>query len=788
MFCKRSLATILVLCALTGAVLLAQAGSGAAQVPGSVLLDKGGDTEAAAPPPLPEALLSGELSAEERRELLARLSDSQVRELLLRHLDEAGEGGPGADETPGFIEDFEDTAARLRNSQREVLGAVGDLPSVLPFVLDRLSEGKDRSHLLLIVVAFAVLLLVGFAAEWLVRRLTRDYRRQVEQAAARTMAIKLGCCCLRLVLDLLTLGVFWLAALGVFFALYQGHEPSRWAILTYLSAVVLFRAVLLVSRALLAPSTPALRMVPLGDGGARLLHGRAVLLAAIAVFGFHTGALLDLLGLDWRLVQLLMTAVGLAFAAAIVVTLWQARRPVADLIRGTPQAEATAAYRVRQVLAETWHVLAIGYVAVVYLLSKVEALLTQEPVTARAIGSLLVVVAVPLADGAIRQVLSDILAARRAGQDEEAPAESPGGYETVILRALRILLVLGGIMVFLRLWNLDVFTLSQAGFGVEVSRALLHVGITVLLAYVGWALAKTAIDRRLALEGGGEGPAPGDEGGGHGAASRLKTLLPLFRRFLLVTIIAMAVMIGLSALGVQIGPLLAGAGVVGIAIGFGAQTLVRDVVSGVFFLLDDAFRMGEYVDVGVAKGTVERITVRSLVLRHHRGPLNIIPFGEIGNLTNFSRDWVIMKLQFRVTYDTDVNKVKKIFKKIGAELMADETLGPGFIEPLKSQGVFAMEDSAMILRAKFMAKPGEQFTIRKEVYRRVQQAFKEAGIEFAHREVTVHVPGISDQQAPEKDRQDQAVKEAAAAAALAVIAEEEAAEPDAASGDSSQPR
>jgi small-conductance mechanosensitive channel len=581
--------------------------------------------------------------------------------------------------------------------------------------------------------------------------------------------------------------------------LYQGHEPTRWTILTYLSAVVVFRAVLLISQALLAPSTPALRMVPLSDAGAQLLHHRTALVAAIAVFGYHTRALLTLLGLDWHLVQLVGTAVGLVFAAGIVVTLWQVRKPVADLIRGEPPAEATATDRVRQVFSEIWHVLAIAYVAVIYVMAKVESLLTQEPVTARAVGSLLVVVAVPLADGAIRRVLTDILAARRAGQDEEVTAAPPDGYESVILRALRIVLVLGGVVVFLRLWNVDVFALSQTGFGVEVSRALLHVGITVLLAYVGWALAKTAIDRRLALEGGGEGTAPGDEGGGHGTASRLKTLLPLFRRFLFVTIVAMAVMIALSALGVQIGPLLAGAGVVGIAIGFGAQTLVRDVVSGVFFLLDDAFRMGEYVDVGVAKGTVERITVRSLVLRHHRGPLNIIPFGEIGNLTNFSRDWVIMKLQFRVTYDTDVNKVKKIFKKIGAELMADETLSPGFIEPLKSQGVFAMEDSAMILRAKFMAKPGQQFMIRKEVYRRVQQAFKEAGIEFAHREVTVHVPGISDQPAPgeaepaetaapDKAKRDESVKEAAAAAALAVLAEEEATESGTAPDSSNQPR
>ncbi|MDH3910438.1 MAG: mechanosensitive ion channel [Rhodospirillales bacterium] len=446
----------------------------------------------------------------------------------------------------------------------------------------------------------------------------------------------------------------------------------------------------------------------------------------------------------------------------------------------------TATYRIRGVIAEIWHILAICYVAVIAVLSRIGSLLTQEPVAGRGIGSLLVVIAVPLADGAIRQVLIEYFAAKRAERSDEETAVSEDGYEVVVLRAARIVLVLAGTLVFLRIWGVDIFALSRTGFGVEVSRAVLHVGLTALLAYVGWALAKTAIDRRLALEGGGAA-GPGDEGGGHGTASRLKTLLPLFRRFLFVTIVAMAVMIVLSSLGVQIGPLLAGAGVIGIAIGFGAQTLVRDIVSGVFFLLDDAFRMGEYVDVGVAKGMVERITVRSLVLRHHRGPLNIIPFGEIASLTNFSRDWVIMKLHFRVTYDTDVNKVKKIFKKIGTELMADETLGPGFIEPLKSQGVYAMEDSAMIVRAKFMAKPGEQFTIRKEVYRRIQEAFKEHGIKFAHREVTVHVPGVSDQAEPGEtpaeaappplsDAQAKAVKDVAAAAALGVLAEEEEAE------------
>ena len=112
------------------------------------------------------------------------------------------------------------------------------------------------------------------------------------------------------------------------------------------------------------------------------------------------------------------------------------------------------------------------------------------------------------------------------------------------------------------------------------------------------------------------------------------------------------------------------------AIGFGAQTLVKDIISGVFFLADDAFRVGEYIDVGDVMGTVEHISIRSLRLRHHRGPVHTIPFGEIQHLTNFSRDWAIMKIEFRLPFDADLEKVRKIIKKVGQTLMADPVHGP----------------------------------------------------------------------------------------------------------------
>ncbi|MBT7648471.1 MAG: mechanosensitive ion channel family protein, partial [Rhodospirillaceae bacterium] len=195
----------------------------------------------------------------------------------------------------------------------------------------------------------------------------------------------------------------------------------------------------------------------------------------------------------------------------------------------------------------------------------------------------------------------------------------------------------------------------------------------------------------------------------------------------------------LGEMGVNVLPLLAGAGVVGLAVGFGAQALVKDIVSGIFFLIDDAFRKGEYVDIGSVKGTVERISIRSMQLRHHRGPLNTVPFGDIGHVTNFSRDWAIMKLPLRLTYDTDTEKVRKMIKKLGQELLLDPEVGPQFLEPLKSQGVVQMEDSAQIMSLKFMTRPGDQWMLRRVIFAKIRELFEKNGIRFANREVTVRL-------------------------------------------------
>jgi small-conductance mechanosensitive channel len=152
-------------------------------------------------------------------------------------------------------------------------------------------------------------------------------------------------------------------------------------------------------------------------------------------------------------------------------------------------------------------------------------------------------------------------------------------------------------------------------------------------------------------------------------------------------------------------------------------------------------------------GTVEKISIRSMQLRHHKGPIHTIPYGEIPKITNFSRDWVIMKLRFTVPFNTDPSKIKKIFKKIGQDLLVLEEFKDDFLQPFKSQGVLEIDDVGMVFRGKFMAKPGSQFTIRKEIFSRVNAAFAENGLEFARREVRVALPSMEGVKLTDEDKQ-----------------------------------
>jgi small-conductance mechanosensitive channel len=484
---------------------------------------------------------------------------------------------------------------------------------------------------------------------------------------------------LRFARELGALAAFAIGSAALFLA-FDWPGRTRAAVVAFLAAFIALRFVIVASRAVLSPRDARLRILPASDAEAQFWHRRVVLFAGWFAFGWVVITWLALLGMDLASRQLLAYLLGLGLLAVAIEAFWRRSR-------------LSAPYFV--LLWALWAAQAWG----IFWLAALAGALPP---------------ALRLAQAAADHTLGGI----------------PGA---VLGRGLRAALIIGAAFLLVRAFGLDVDALAAGDtFWTRLLRGAVHALAIVLVADVVWMISAALIDQKLSAV-----QSSAEEGN---RAARLRTLLPIVRSTVAAALIVMVVLTALSALGIEVGPLLAGAGVVGVAIGFGAQTLVRDLFSKFFYLLDDAFRVGEYIESGNYKGTVEHLGARSVRLRHHRGPVFTIPYGQLGAVKNSSRDWVIDKMMIGVVYDTDLGKVKKIIKDIGRQLEADPEYGPKILEPLKMQGVEQFGDFAIQIRMKMKTQPNEQFGIRRRAYAMINEAFAANGIKFAHPTVQVAGP------------------------------------------------
>lgn len=432
------------------------------------------------------------------------------------------------------------------------------------------------------------------------------------------------------------------------------------------------------------------------------------------------------LGILGEVHQLFLILVALAMTTLLMFSITSGRAAIArDITTGA------AAGSPRTTVAVLWPWLFAAVVGVMMLAIVVRELLYDFVPYGAALFTVGAMAVVPAIDAVLYREAQQYI---KREQVVAAAFARGGRFALLVLVALAMCVA----------WKINPFAQQDNSLGAELTAMFLQLSVVLLIAYASWQLIRIVIDQKIVQEDellAASGiDASESEIGGTGL-SRMRTLLPFFKRTLQIFIFVIAAMIALASLGIDIAPLLAGAGVLGLAIGLGSQTLVRDIVSGAFFLLDDAFRIGEYIDVGSVKGSVEKMSVRSVRLRHHRGAVHTVPFGEVKTLTNYSRDWAIMKLKFRVPFDTNVDKVRKLLKATGLELAQNLDIKDDFIQPLKSQGATEADDYGFVITTKFMSKPGKQFVIRRYAFAAVQKAFAENGIEFATPKVEVTLGG-----------------------------------------------
>ncbi len=214
------------------------------------------------------------------------------------------------------------------------------------------------------------------------------------------------------------------------------------------------------------------------------------------------------------------------------------------------------------------------------------------------------------------------------------------------------------------------------------------------------------------------------------AAKRAATLTGILRTIALSAIWAIIIIESLQLVGLDIAPILAGAGILGLAVGFGAQNLVRDLISGFFIILEDQVRLGDVAVINGTGGAVETITFRTISLRDFSGVVHIFPNGGITTLSNMTKDWSAFVLDMGVAYREDTDRVVEVMRSVGEELRHDQALGALIIEPIEIVGVENFADSAVTIRARIKTKPAEQWKVGREYRRRLKKAFDAQRIEI----------------------------------------------------------
>jgi moderate conductance mechanosensitive channel len=666
---------------------------------------------------------------------VAPMDDRRARALLVRVLEERTQESEPTTERE-MLTMLEAATGRLAARVGQIFGAAGDVvtsPALFWRWLE--ADGSDPTGPWRAITGAFILIAIGWLAQ-----------AAAASAIRRTMLLRAGAEHLgsnRAAAAVILLRfVAFLGALAAAHALVP--EVMRGSRLTALAAALTFAGTWIASLTI-SSVLPALLA---SDSPASVVIRTGILRLALGIFfaGVFGVVLLRHAGMSQDARMFIATVTWLVFGLLF---------PLAFSRRREAVAEITAAALPHRDPVERWldrHgelLLRLAFFAIL-IITPLVAVARGPTAFWSGIASFALVLLVVAVLGLVRTPTPAPLAAN-------ALPPSPG--MRALRRAARFLTVVGFVLGLAYVWHIDLFEAANTHLGETVARGIVTVIITIVVAYLVWDMIRMALDQRVLGPPRAAGER-GEEGGGT-AATRLQTFGPVLRNFLFVVVVTIATLVGLSSLGVNIGPLLAGAGVVGIAVGFGAQTLVRDVISGVFFLAEDAFRIGEYVVIGNTRGTVEGIAIRSLKLRHHRGSLHTVPFGEIKQLTNESRDWIILKLEFLLAFDTDLRKVRQVVKEISKQLEADPELGHALLEPVKSQGVRRMEPTGMVIGLKIVAKPGsEVYLIRREVFHRVRDAFEQNGIHFARPHVLVASLGGATAQVPESPDQ------LAAAAAL----------------------
>jgi moderate conductance mechanosensitive channel len=664
--------------------------------------------------------------------LIRALEDPAQRERLIAALKQQPGKTASAAKDEGFVESFGTTLLRqasatiaaLGDWRRELRQSVDDPRGIVQRLGDAAQDPARRDVLIDLVLQVGLAVGAGLLASGGIGLIARGPRRRTTEWPQPSWPWRLSGSLVHVLADLAQIGALAAAGYVVITAIQFG-ETERLCALAVINAMILARVGCALARLLVAPMTPSLRLWRLQDETAAYLYVWLRRFIVIPVYGYFALQVALLLGLPAAVYGLGLRLLGLVLVALMIGFVLQNRRAVTALLAGGGAPDTPARWwAIRQQLARIWHILAIIYLVAAYIVWAAQlpggfAFLAK----ASAVSAVILLLARGVV-GVLRMGYRGLLRINHDLLERYPPLEQRANRYLPLLRQGVELVIWGvALLAVLDAWQLDLGWLLRSALIEQVMPRLIVVALMLIFAAFLWEATDAAITLYLQRTD--------PQGVLVVRSARARTLLPLVRNAVFVLISLLAGLTVLSQLGVNIGPLLAGAGVVGLAIGFGAQTLVKDVITGAFILFEDTMNVGDVANINGKGGQVEGMTIRTVRLRDVDGTVHTIPFSAITTISNMTKDYSYFVADIGIAYRNQTDRFIEVLKEVFAELKQDPLLANDIIGEIEIWGVERFEERNVVVRSRIRTRPIRQWDVGREFNRRLKMRCDEVGIEMS---------------------------------------------------------
>ena len=687
---------------------------------------------------------SSEVSKDRLENLLRTIEDPAAREQFaerLRTLIAAQEGAetdgaPSVEELSiGLVELITERLNTTALSLVELSTMVVDLPQLTDWMAAQSLDQGARAYWFEVIGKVGLLLLLSTMAYQLIRWWLINALQNVGQTHPNDIAGHVSLLGKQAGLRLAPILAFGAVGYGVL-PFLSARPATELIARSLIDASLACMLLLLAAQTLLAPTTPALRLIGLADGFARYSYlwlRRFITVIAFSYVIFHNQLLLQIPSSIYGTIERM---IGFVVAVMAIVLVLQNRKVVAAWLQGnggggrTKNQVQSAVATTRYLIAEIWPLFAVFYVISTYLIWALDipggfALLLRGAL----VTTFLLAIARPLAYG-VRRFLGHRFNIGHAYRRRYPAIERRvNRYLAILRRFIVSLMYIAITLALVHVWGIDLFGWISSLFSDGFWDKARKIGWVFLITFLIWELVSTLIENYLeSLDG---------DGNRQERSGRARTVLPLVRTVFLAAIAIIVILTSLSTLGVNVTPMLAAAGVVGIAVGFGSQKLVQDVIGGLFILFQDTIAVGDFVEVAGHSGVVEKLSLRTIHMRDLVGVAHTVPISEVTTIKNFTKGYSCADLTVTAAYKEDVDQVLRVIHGVGDELQASSEWAPHILQPIEVLGLDELGDSVLVFKARIRTGKMKHLQVKRAFNRLIKLRFDEHGIEipFPHQTV-----------------------------------------------------